>query len=732
MEVREAWMGDRPTAWSSGYDIIREITIASPRMPAESEDQERMRTRQRESTITSIHSRYPLRTISLPQSGNLNIYEGKAGSGAIAGDAAVGFSATTTEKYRGNRPSSAMPQSHSKDGGSEPPEPPGASNMNEVGTGKGKMRFFACHYVKYDPSQCGCCSRTAACEFPTIRRLKEHLLRSHTVPSSRTETGSTPGRQTSSTPRELSSGPSNLQHVFATEATTLSAGLSPSKAAAIRDYCEQNPLREWYRIWDIVFPGKPQPASPYIDRNSPVYKPWPPRVMPDLVRSRRRQVPRSDVDVVDSSGEIVSGIDAVSGRPSSATLEGTKTFRNISGLVFRTLQILEERLEIAQCQKTGGRGGGKAPSRKRGRQSEDQQGEQQQLSKRHAGSRKQQTAPCQNNNEPPDDDDPDNLGPEGDQHSSRENTEQRFLACPFFRKDSERYAACAMLHLRRIRDVKQHMRRGHSRPAFYCPICWKTFQRRDDCDGHIVERSCDAGDASGPPWMTEEQDSLLEGRVPNAPTEDQWFSVWDIACPGLPRPRPAFCFLGRMVEDISTMRRELWREEGHHIVEDLVSEREASLQQPLTEENRNLVVMCIIGAVSRVLEQPEVAQAGQIRWNSDGDDQVAVAAAPAPVPPPQNQTLVHDAHGHGSNTIQYQSLEMQDNFLQDGHTRITDESSHFNGTQLGGLATQWWDSSSLQPTDADEFDAAIFNEVLQSFGDSYPSMFNFADGADGA
>ncbi|KAL2884391.1 hypothetical protein SGCOL_000336 [Colletotrichum sp. CLE4] len=187
-----------------------------------------------------------------------------------------------------------------------------------------------------------------------------------------------------------------------------------------------------------------------------------------------------------------------------------------------------------------------------------------------------------------------------------------------------------------------------------------------------------------------------------------------------------------MVEDISTMRRELWREEGHHIVEDLVSEREVSLQQPLTEENRNLVVMCIIGAVSRVLEQPEVAQAGQIRWNSDGDDQVAVAAAPAPVPPPQNQTLVHDAHGHGSNTIQYQSLEMQDNFLQDGHTRITDESSHFNGTQLGGLATQWWDSSSLQTTDADEFDAAIFNEVLQSFGDSYPSMFNFADGADGA
>ncbi|KAJ0301578.1 hypothetical protein COL516b_007549 [Colletotrichum fioriniae] len=83
-----------------------------------------------------------------------------------------------------------------------------------------------------------------------------------------------------------------------------------------------------------------------------------------------------------------------------------------------------------------------------------------------------------------------------------------------------------------------------------------------------------------------------------------------------------------MVEDISTMRRELWETKGPKIIEDLVSQREATLREPLTEENRSLLQRCIMEAVRHVLEHPDVTQAGEVQWNQGDGLAVSVPDIP--------------------------------------------------------------------------------------------------------
>ncbi|EXF84460.1 hypothetical protein CFIO01_02775 [Colletotrichum fioriniae PJ7] len=717
MEVLQ--MCDQPTAWSRGNESLQEIMKMSSSRSAAYEGQERIRRRKSQPVNTSINSHHPHRTVLLPNGGYYNSHEGAAKSRTSTANRKFEFSATSSETPKQNSSPSDTDRPPPGDGESDPP---GHPKKRKVEAGTRSTRLFACPYMKYDPVRYGSCSKTVSCGFSTILSLKRHLLRQeHPVDPSGTRTGLVTRRQTPGTALERSFGPSDIRLEPAIETASVSAGLSPSKAAAIRGYCEKNASEEWYRIWDIVFPDVPRPASPYIGSHGHMDnldKHQPPKSEPDLVPIGRRLVSIFDADAAESSGDTVSLINDASAVPSSAVLKETKSFRNMSDLVLGALQILEARVEIVQCQKITRPGGRKTPSRKRGRQSEDQQPQQQQqqTSKRHTGSKKQKSQGSrQDGTNPPNDDDPDDSGPEGDHDNSAENTEHRFLACPFLRKDPEQYAACAMLRLRRIRDVKQHMRRGHSPPAYYCPICWKTFQGTEDRDRHIVERSCDAPAVPGPHWITQQQVTLLEGRVSNGPTEDQWFSVWDIVCPGLPHPTPAFCFLGRMVEDTSAMRRGRWEEEGRHIVEDLVSQQEALLQQPLTEESRNLVLRCIIDAVSHVLEQPDVTRAGRIRWEP--------ARSETPNPQPQTQTRAHVVLGDDSDPIRHQTLEMQDYFLQNHHTHITDQNPYSDGMQLGGLATTpQWESVSLQPIDFNWFDAAdlnILDSFVSTFGDEY-------------
>ncbi|KAK7458296.1 hypothetical protein Landi51_01119 [Colletotrichum acutatum] len=391
--------------------------------------------------------------------------------------------------------------------------------------------------------------------------------------------------------------------------------------------------------------------------------------------------------------------------------------RIINELVLKALQELEIRLELTQYQKTTGQTGGKAPASKRGRESRESQ--QQPSTKRQAGSKNRRDDP--DGNDCLSDDNFDNSDPEDKKdRSDGDDTEHEYLACPLYRKDPRRYAACAKCRLRRIRDVKQHMRRRHRRPEFYCPTCWETYSGPDERDTHLMDRSCNAPEESGPPWITQEQDTQLEGRVPNRTTVEQWYTVWDIVCPGQTRPNPPFCFLGKMIEDISTLRRELWEESGREIVEELVTQREATLREPLSTENRRLLQRCIIDAVRYVLEHPDVTRAGKVRWNQ-GDGQSEVASVP------HSPGRAHGAPEDDPEGIQQQTFETQDDLIQDGHAFIPTQGLQFGGTQLGELdLMSWWDSQTFQGIDAGDLN---FLDAFQpSFCEGHEIAFDFTGG----
>lgn len=86
-----------------------------------------------------------------------------------------------------------------------------------------------------------------------------------------------------------------------------------------------------------------------------------------------------------------------------------------------------------------------------------------------------------------------------------DNQRGRFLlACPFLKKDPVRWRPCCRLALRRIRDVKQHLRRAHS---------------------------------VAPQGITGQQREQLGRRAsPALPEPEQWFAVFDVVFPGEPRP----------------------------------------------------------------------------------------------------------------------------------------------------------------------------------------------------
>ncbi|KXH34399.1 hypothetical protein CSIM01_00310 [Colletotrichum simmondsii] len=394
----------------------------------------------------------------------------------------------------------------------------------------------------------------------------------------------------------------------------------------------------------------------------------------------------SDRDAVGHCERNLTTMDSAPSEPSSATPKNTTSHRIINDLVLKALQNLETRLEhqISLEQETTGQRRGKAPARKRDRQSSNSQ--QLPSSKRQPSSGGERASPVRGGNNTPNDEDTNGSSPEeGHDGGDASDAEHKYLACPLFRTDPRRYAACAKCRLKRIRDVKQHMRRKHRRPEFYCPICWKTYSGPDERDEHVIECSCSTPQEPSKPWITPEQDNRLEGRVPNGSTVEQWYTIWDIVCPGQTRPNPPYCFLGKMVEDFSTLRRELWEEHGREIVEELVTQREATLREPLSWENRSLLKRCIIDIVRHVLEHPDVASAGKVRWNQ-GVCQSAAASVP------QSPGRVHGVPQDGPDVTHQQPFGMQENLLQEGHKSALDQGLQFSGPQLGDLdLTSWLD-----------------------------------------
>ncbi|KAI8952595.1 hypothetical protein F4801DRAFT_540608 [Xylaria longipes] len=121
----------------------------------------------------------------------------------------------------------------------------------------------------------------------------------------------------------------------------------------------------------------------------------------------------------------------------------------------------------------------------------------------------------------------------------RDNGGERLLACPFFKKDPQRYQDCGKYTLRRIKDVKQHIYRLHCKPELYCSRCFENFKCSNERDHHIREGGCTLKEVPNRDDVISDNQrkELKECGSRGKSKQQQWMELWDVIFPGAKRPR---------------------------------------------------------------------------------------------------------------------------------------------------------------------------------------------------
>lgn len=114
------------------------------------------------------------------------------------------------------------------------------------------------------------------------------------------------------------------------------------------------------------------------------------------------------------------------------------------------------------------------------------------------------------------------------------------FTCPFVWYDSIVYGQCMKHGFTRIRDVKQHLRRKHSKP-FFCPRCKAVFTKEDELTRHQQQAQCCElrNDIEEPAGISKEQSNDLT-RYPERRKDvvAQWNTIWKIVFPNHAHLRP--------------------------------------------------------------------------------------------------------------------------------------------------------------------------------------------------
>ncbi|KAK4198009.1 hypothetical protein QBC40DRAFT_256547 [Triangularia verruculosa] len=123
---------------------------------------------------------------------------------------------------------------------------------------------------------------------------------------------------------------------------------------------------------------------------------------------------------------------------------------------------------------------------------------------------------------------------------------------------------CYRLKLKRIRDLKQHLRRAHCRS--YCVRCGEEF---DSAVALGMHQQADEPCLNIPfhvKWLSVAQQKALTGRAkPRLSLEEQWYEIWDLVFPD--QPQPDSPYLNKSIsEDLSSFL-EFCNQHGQQIIQ---------------------------------------------------------------------------------------------------------------------------------------------------------------------
>lgn len=160
--------------------------------------------------------------------------------------------------------------------------------------------------------------------------------------------------------------------------------------------------------------------------------------------------------------------------------------------------------------------------------------------KQGGGQKRKRNSDSQDDDDSIEDDEADPRRRKMPKGTTEESTEHQSFACPFSKKSPSKHRRCYRYDLKRIRDVKQHLRRCH-RKGVYCPVCSHTFDSEDARDAHVRQRNCLEKPGFVVEGLGEVQAQSLSGKCSTkVDVEEQWFRVFDICFPGHPRPKSPY------------------------------------------------------------------------------------------------------------------------------------------------------------------------------------------------
>ncbi|KAH8734363.1 hypothetical protein BGZ61DRAFT_527718 [Ilyonectria robusta] len=153
------------------------------------------------------------------------------------------------------------------------------------------------------------------------------------------------------------------------------------------------------------------------------------------------------------------------------------------------------------------------------------------------------------------------------------------LACPFYKAHPQKYQDCLKYELRRIKDVKQHIYRKHSKPEFYCARCFQEFSTAESRDEHTVEPRCIRKEEFQFDGISSSQRKSLNSYVDRTQTaQEQWYGIWKVLFSD--KAQPSTCFVGSYFEEITSQLREFWGQKKTEILSSALGETNIDNMSP--------------------------------------------------------------------------------------------------------------------------------------------------------
>ncbi|KAK1467680.1 hypothetical protein CCUS01_07211 [Colletotrichum cuscutae] len=231
------------------------------------------------------------------------------------------------------------------------------------------------------------------------------------------------------------------------------------------------------------------------------------------------------------------------------------------------------------------------------------------------------------------------------------------LACPSYKEDPLKHLQCLRIELKRIKDVKQHLNRKHRQPSYYCPTCWMIFDKPTDRDIHISQRGCFLQDRVNYEGISEDQSRQLTRKVDRRLSEEQqWFSVWDIVFPDVPRPESAY--LGNQIEESMVMIHDFWDANGKALVSDALWER-GPIPEPNVSDDEGELESFLAEALESVVEELLASCRVQIAASLSRSNRDRYEASSAPERTPTSES--------GAKTQSYDTSEQDQQTVDLAH-----------------------------------------------------------------